>query len=63
MDARNPQRGDVFDHAQWLQPDNQTPLRFRVTRVTADTVYYRPVDGGSASYTTREDFPKRVRNV
>jgi hypothetical protein len=51
--------GAVFEHARFLNED-RTPARYRVTKVARGAVYYRPVEGGGAVFTTIERFPEKV---
>lgn len=39
-------RGLEFQHIYWLNADNK-PMTMRVTKIALNTVYYRPVLGGS----------------
>lgn len=38
-------KGTMFEHAKWLNPEDGSPLKCKVTRVAQGTVYYRPYYG------------------
>lgn len=49
-----------FQHKRVLKPDNSGPAVYVVTKVTSDTVYYKPVDGGHSECCDLDQFYTRV---
>ena len=65
-------RGTWFESRHWLNPADKSPLVCRVTKISAGTLYYRPVYGlhddgtlwlGSPVCFPVEHFEKRGRVV
>lgn len=62
MSAPKPKRGLRFEHAHWLD-DHNRPLACVVTAVRYGVVYWRPTDGGGATYIPMDDFPSIVKRI
>jgi hypothetical protein len=54
--------GDQFVHAFWLDANN-APLICRVTKISQDEVYYRPISGGKSTYFPCAKVAKYVAKV
>ncbi|MBB3752573.1 hypothetical protein FHT44_005085 [Mycolicibacterium sp. BK634] len=53
-----PRRGMLFTHDRFLTQDNE-PMQMKVSRVTADTVYYQGADGLGRWKMDRATFEQR----
>lgn len=62
-----PKIGMQFLHARVINPDDRTPMLFRVTAIRHGSVYYRPVDldgfgtKGGTQYCPVEEFGRWVK--
>ena len=57
-----PKIGLVFQHADWLDENNQ-PILMRVSMVRRGTVYYRSFDGSFPSCCAIESFNRYAKPV
>lgn len=55
-------KGEIYPSKVWLEADNKTPLKMKVTSIKNGVIYYRPVyeDGtiGKPVYCSVEDVNK-----